>query len=108
MGTGRMASLNCVAGTEASLIASTGIMPPAMASSAGVIPKEVFLMTSWAMGDNWEISPSPAETLRKSMPQSIHHWGVLTASPNWKESAAETLEAAGLKPAGSQPFGGFL
>ena len=24
------------------------------------------------------------------------------------ESAAETLDAAGLKPAGSQPFGGFL
>ena len=69
----------------------------------------VFFNISWAMGESWESRPSPAETLRKSMPHSIHHWGVFFASSKVKDSAAEApLPAEGLKPAGSQPLGGFL
>ncbi len=42
------------------------------------------------------------------MAHSIHHWGLFTASPNMKESAALTELAAGLNPAGSHPLGGSL
>ncbi|OPY11398.1 MAG: hypothetical protein A4E69_02883 [Syntrophus sp. PtaB.Bin138] len=83
--------------------------PPATASASGVIPGVAFLMTSCARGDNWEISPSPAETFRNSIPQSKYHWGVLRAWLKVKESAAETPPPAeGENPLGSHPAGGFL
>ncbi len=84
------------------------IVPPATASSAGLIPGVAFRTTSWARGESWEMRPRPAETFRNSMPQSIHHWGRLTASSKVKESAAETVVVGGVQPAGNQPLGGFL
>src|SRR5512139_1970178 len=84
------------------------MVPPAMARSAALMPGVAFLTTSWARGESWEMRPRPAETFRNSMPQSIHHWGRLTASSKVKESAADTELAGAVQPAGVQPLGGFL
>ena len=84
------------------------IVPPAMARSEAVIPGEPALTTFWASGESWEMRPRPAETFRNSMPQSMHHWGVLMASSKVKESAADTEVAGAVQPAGVQPLGGFL
>jgi len=84
------------------------IVPPAMARSAGEIPGFVFFTTTCASGESWEMRPRPAETFRNSMPHSMNHWGVLMASSKVKESAADTVVAGGVQPAGSHPLGGFL
>jgi len=57
------------------------IEPPAMASASGVISGIFNLTTFCAMGESCEMRPMPALMLRQSMAQSIHHWGVLMASP---------------------------
>jgi hypothetical protein len=63
---------------------------------------------SWAIGESWERRPRPADMFRHSISQSIHHWGVLIASSNLRDWAAEAVVAGGVNPAGSQSFGGFL
>jgi hypothetical protein len=42
------------------------------------------------------------------MAHSIHHCGVFLASSKVKDWAADAVVLGGVKPAGSQPLGGFL
>src|SRR5512133_2090726 len=82
--------------------------PPRTASFAGSSIFCATLITSCAMGESLDKRPIPAVTFKKSMPQSMYHWRVLLASFQLKESAALTADAAGLKPLGTQPAGGFF
>src|SRR5512137_902347 len=72
-------------------IASTvpAVMAKALSWSGVGCPSIVLRNTSCAMGDNWDINPIPADTLRKSMSHNVHHCLVFTATLKGTESAAD-------------------
>ncbi len=84
------------------------IVPPARASAFGsVMPLG---LADDILGQRRELGEQTQtrRDVQAEHAQSIHHWGVFLASSKVKDWAAEAVVLGGVKPAGSQPLGGFL